>query len=104
MIQSSLVHFMQQEFHQLSRKLTYITIAVVCAWALLAWWLGVEVKGNMATGIGAIFIVLAAFTLKIPYMTYWYMLKKYKNEPEKRSALGPNWQDFRDSAMRRRLN
>jgi len=104
MIQSNLSYFMQQEFHQLSRKLTYVTIAVVCALAMLCWWLGVEVKGNMATGIGAIFIILAAFTLQIPYMTYRYMLKKYKNEPEKRSALGPNWQDFRDSAMRRRLS
>lgn len=102
MIQSSLSHVMQQEFHQLSRKFTYATIAAVCALALVCWWLGVEVKGNMATLIGAMFIILAAFTFKIPHITYQYMLNKYKNEPDKLSALGPNWHEFRDNAMQRR--
>ncbi len=102
MIQSSLSHVMQKEFHQLSRKLTYVTIAIVCLFALVFWWLGVEVKGNMATLIGAMFIILAVFTFKIPYFTYQFMLKKYKNEPDKLSALGPNWHEFRDSAMQRR--
>lgn len=102
MIQSSLSHVMQKEFHQRSRTFTYATIAVVCGLALVFWWLGVEVKGNMATFIGAMFILLAAFTFQIPYITYRYMLKKYKNEPEKLSALGPNWHEFRDNAMQRR--
>ena len=102
MTQSKLSDFMRQEFHQLSRKFTYVTIAIVCIFAMLFWWLGVEVKGSMATLVGALFIVLAAFTFQIPYITYRYMLKKYKHEPEKLTALGPNWREFREYAMQRR--
>ena len=102
MSESKLTLYLQQEFHGLCRKLTHLTVVVVCVFAVVAWWFGVEVKGNTATLIGVIFIMLAAFTLKIPHITYHYMLKKYKNDPEKLSALGPNWTEFRNSAMQRR--
>ncbi len=92
----------QQEFHRLSRNMTYATIVLVCILAMLAWWLGIEVKGRAATIIGAMFIVLAVVTFQIPYITYRYMLRKYKHEPEKLSALGSNWHEFRDNAMQRR--
>lgn len=99
MNKSNLLNLLQQEFHQLSRKLTYFTIAIVCLAAVVFWWHGVEVKGNTATLIGSMFLILAVFTLNIPYITYRYMLKKYKDDPEKQSALGPTWQEFRESAM-----
>ena len=102
MSESKLTAYLQQEFHLLCRKLTYITVGVVCVLAVIAWWFGVEVKGNTATLIGIFFILLAAFTLKIPHIIYRYMLKKYKNDPEKLSALGPNWTEFRQNAMQRR--
>ena len=102
MTESKLLVYLLQEFHLISRKMTYATVAIVCVFAIVAWWFGIEVKGKTATLIGLMFIVLAAFTLQIPYITYRFMLKKYKNDPDKLSALGPNWQDFRDSALQRR--
>jgi len=102
MNKSNLTKFLQEEFHQLSRKLTYITIAIVCVAAIVFWWHGIEVKGNAAVLIGAMFMILAAFTLNIPYFIYRYMYRKYKDDPEKQSALGPNWREFRDSAMQRK--
>lgn len=93
---------LKQEFNLLSRKLTYMTIAAVCVLALILWWLGIEVKGNTATIIGAMFIGLAALTFKIPYIAYRFMLNKYRDEPDKISALGPSWQEFRSFAMQRK--
>lgn len=102
MRKSNLSKLLEQEFHQLNRKLTYITIALVCFFAVVLWWHGVEVKGNSATLIGTMFMILAVFTFNIPYITYRYLLKKYKDDPDKQSALGPNWREFRDSAMQRK--
>ena len=102
MSKSNLSKLLQQEFQQLSRKLTYFTIAFICLAAIIFWWHGVEVKGNTAMLIGSMFMIVAAFTLNIPYFTYRYMLKKYKDDPEKQLALGPNWREFRESAMGRK--
>ena len=102
MKRSRLSGMLKQEFNLLSRKLTYMTIAVVCVLALILWWLGIEVKGNTATIIGAMFIGLAALTFKIPYIAYRFMLNKYRNEPDKIFALGPSWQEFRSFAMQRK--
>ena len=102
MSRSNLSKLLQQEFHQLSRKLTYFTIAIVCLAAVVFWWHGVEVKGNIAMLIGSMFMILAVFTLNIPYFTYRYMLKKYKDDPDKQLALGPNWREFRESAIGRK--
>ena len=102
MIESKLTIYLEQEFHLLCRKLTHITVIVVILLAVVAWWFGIEVKGNTATLVGMAFIIIAAFTLKIPHIIYRYMLNKYKDEPEKLSALGPNWSEFRDNAKQRR--
>ena len=102
MTQGSLSHSMQREFNLLTRKITYITAAIVCVLALIFWWLGVEVKGHMATLVGGSFIAMAVFTFQIPYITYQYMLRKYKDEPDKLLALGPSWREFRKSAMQRK--
>ena len=89
MNESNLLHLIQQEFHQLNRKLTYATVAIVCICAMIFYWMGLEVKGNAATIVGAMFIILAVFTFQIPYISYRYMLKKYQDEPEKLAVLGP---------------
>ncbi len=102
MIGSRLSDMLKQEFNLLNRKLTYMTIAIVCILALILWWLGIEVKGNTATIIGAMFIGLAAFTFKIPHIAYRFMLNKYRDEPDKISALGPNWQEFKALALQRK--
>ena len=102
MVQSNLSKLMDQEFHRLSRKLTYITIAIICICSVIFWWFGVDAKGKWATLIGITLIILAAFTFKIPYISYRYMQVKYKSEPKKLSALEPNWREFRDRVMQRR--
>lgn len=102
MSKSNLLKVLQKEFHLLSRKLTHLTVVGVVLLAIIFWWHGVEVKGNTATLIGALFMALAAFTLNIPYFTYRYMLKKYANDPEKRVALGPNWREFKESIVQQK--
>ena len=102
MNQSDLSEIMKQEFHLLSRRLTHITVIAVCSLALIFWMAGVDVQGNMASIVGMVFIGLAAFTLKIPHITYRFMLNKYKNEPDKLSVLGPSWEEFKAFAMRRK--
>lgn len=92
---SSPSRFIQDEFNLLSRKLTYMTAAVLCVVALVFWWLGVEVEGHMATLVGFLFIAAAVFTFQLPYITYRYMLRKYRNEPEKLAALGAGWREFK---------
>ncbi len=101
MTESKLSIFLQDEFQQLCRKMTYATVIAVCIFAVVAWWFGIEVKGNMATLIGLIFIILAVLTFKIPHIAYRYMLNKYKHEPEKLSALGSSWKEFKDSSQQR---
>ena len=91
----------QHEFNQLSRTFTYSTAVIVCVAALIFWSLGLEVKGNTATAIGGMFIVLAAITLKVPYIAYRYLLYKYKNDDEKLTELGSSWRDFKDRTTRR---
>lgn len=102
MTESKLSLYMQQEFNQLNRNMTYVTVLVVCVLAIAAWWFGIEVKGKTASVVGIIFIVLAAFTFKIPFFTYRHMLRKYKNEPDKLTALGPNLREFQDNILRRK--
>ena len=102
MSKSNILRLLEKEFHQLSKNITYITVAIVLITAVVFWWNGVEVKGNAAILIGVMFMVLAAFTLNIPYFTYRFMLNKYKNDPDKHAALGSSWREFRDGAMQRK--
>ena len=102
MRRSELSDMLKLEFTLLNRRLTHITIVLVCILAVVMWWAGIEVQGNAASIVGVMFIGLAAFTFKIPHITYRFMLNKYKNEPEKISALGPSWQEFKTFAMRRK--
>ena len=92
---SSSSRLIRDEFNLLSRKLTYMTAAVLCVVAFVFWWLGVEVEGHMATLVGFVFIAAAVFTFQLPYITYRYMLRKYRNEPEKLAALGSGWREFK---------
>ena len=91
-----------KEFHRINRKLTYSTIGLVCITALLLWLNGIDVRGKHLSEMGLLFMLLGFFTYKIPYISYRYMLKKYKNVPEKRSAIGYDWKQFLNSAMQRR--
>ncbi len=102
MIESNISHALYKEFQQVNRNLTYITIALVCVVALIVWLFGIDVGTKRASSIGIMFMVLAYFTYKIPYISYRYMLNKYKNESEKRSAIGYDWKQFRDLAMQRK--
>lgn len=102
MIESSLTHELYSEFHQINRNLTYTTIGLVALVAMIIWLFGIDVGGKRTSMMGAIFIMLAVFTYKIPYISYRYMLKKYKNDSEKRSAIGYDWKHFRDLAMQHR--
>jgi len=102
MIKSDLTHELYSEFHQINRNLTYTTIGLVALVAIIVWLFGIDVGGKRTSMMGTIFIMLAVFTYKIPYITYRYMLKKYKNDPEKRSAIGYDWKQFHDLAMQRR--
>ena len=99
---SNLSEIMKQEFNLLSRRLTHITVITVCLLALIFWMAGVEVQGNVASIVGIVFIGLAAFTLKIPHITYRFMQNKYRNEPDKLSVLGTSWEEFKAFAMRRK--
>jgi len=91
-----------KEFHHVNRKLTYATVGLVCLAALLVWLLGIDVKGKHLSSMGLMFMFLALFTYKIPYISFRYLQKKYANESEKRSAIGYDWKTFRDLAMQRR--
>ena len=102
MSKGNLLTLLEKEFHQLCRNFTYITVAIVLITAVIFWWNGVEVKGNAAILIGVMFMVLAVFTLNIPYFTYRFMLSKYKDDSDKHAALGPSWREFRDGAMKRK--
>jgi len=102
MNRSRLSDVLKQEFNLLSRRITHMTIVIVCVLALVLWWAGIKVEGNTASIVGIAFIGLAAFTFKIPHITYRFMLNKYRNEPDKILALGPNWQEFKAYAMQRK--
>ena len=91
----------QDEFHLLNRRLTYTTAAIMCVLALIFWRFDVEVTGNMATLVGIAFIAMAVFTFKIPYISYCYLLRKYRDEPDRLAALGPNWREFKRDVRNR---
>jgi hypothetical protein len=90
------------EFHQISRNLTYFTIALVAVSALAVWLFSIDLGGSRTTLMGLAFMSLAVFTYKIPYISYRYMQRKYKNVAEKSTVLGYDWKQFRDLAMQRR--
>lgn len=102
MSESNISEELCKEFHQISRKLTYMTVALVCAIALIVWLTGIDVGGKRTSLMGAMFMSLAFFTYKIPHLSYRYMQRKYKGESEKRSVLGYDWKQFRDLAMQRK--
>ncbi|QMU60588.1 MAG: hypothetical protein GKR92_02300 [Gammaproteobacteria bacterium] len=91
-----------KEFHQINRKLTYSTIGLVCITALLVWLNGIDFRGKHLSEMGLLFMLLGFFTYKIPYISYRFLLYKYKNVSEKRSAIGYDWKQFRDIAMLRK--
>ncbi len=90
------------EFHRLNRYLTYMTILLVCFAALIVWVFSIDIGGKRTTLMGAMFMLLAAFTFKIPYISYRYLRSKYKNHSEKCSILGTDWKLFHDAAMLKR--
>lgn len=102
MTESKISHELYREFHQISRKLTFATVGLVAVVALAVWLFGIDVGGNRTTAMGAMFMMLALFTYKIPHISYKYLLNKYKNDTERRSAIGYDWKHFRDLAMQRR--
>ena len=102
MTESNLKNKLYSEFHQINRNLTYATIGLVALAAILVWIFGIDLGGRRTSMMGAVFIMLAVFTYKIPYISYRYMLKKYKNDSEKCSAIGYDWKQFHDLAMQRR--
>ncbi len=102
MTESKISQELYSEFHQFSRNLTFLTIGLVAVAAMLVWLFGIDVGGNRTTAMGAMFMILALFTYKIPHISYKYLLNKYKNDTEKRNAIGYDWKQFRDSAMQRR--
>jgi len=102
MSESEISSELYKEFHQISRNLTYLTVASVCVSALLVWLLGIDVGGKRTSSMGVIFMLLAFFTYQIPYISYRYMQYKYKNQSVKRLAIGYDWKQFRDRAMQRR--
>ena len=91
-----------KEFHKINRKLTYSTIGLVCVTALVVWLNGIDVRGKHLSEMGLLFMLLGFFTYKIPYISYRFMQKKYKNEPAKLSAIGYDWKTFLNLAMQRR--
>jgi hypothetical protein len=75
---------------------------LVAVAALSVWLFSIDVGGKRTSSMGVMFMLLAFFTYKIPYLSYRYMLYKYKNESEKRTTIGYDWKQFRDQAMQRR--
>ncbi len=102
MTESNISQELYKEFHQISRYLTYLTIGLVAVAALSVWLFSIDVGGKRTSSMGVMFMLLAFFTYKIPYLSYRYMLYKYKNESEKRTTIGYDWKQFRDQAMQRR--
>ena len=102
MNESNLSQELYGEFNKLCRNLTYATIALVCIAALIIWIFDIDLGGQRTTLMGVSFMVLAAFTFKIPYLSYRYMLSKYKHHEDKSSILGVDWKLFRDNAMQHR--
>ncbi|MGH1538271.1 MAG: hypothetical protein ACRBDX_09550 [Gammaproteobacteria bacterium] len=102
MSESNVSDEIYKEFHQISRTLTFCTVAIVAAAALIVWLLGIDVGGKRTSLMGVAFMLLAFFTYQIPYICYRYLLYKYKNESQKRSAVGYDWKHFRDQAMQHR--
>lgn len=102
MTESKILKDLYREFHQLSRTLTFATIGLVALAALTVWLFDIDLGGNRTTAMGAMFMILALFTYKIPHISYKYLLNKYKHDTEKRNAIGYDWKHFRDLAMQRR--
>jgi len=102
MSESNVSEELFREFHQINRKLTYMTVALVCVVALVVWLFGLNAGGKFTSVMGLLFMVLAFFTYKIPYISYRAMQRKYKDESEKRTAIGYDWKQFRDQAMLRK--
>jgi len=102
MTESNMSQELYKEFHQISRNLTYLTIGLVAVAALSVWLFNIDVGGKRTSSMGVMFMLLAFFTYKIPYLSYRYMQYKYKHESEKRSVIGYDWKQFRDQAMQRR--
>jgi len=102
MNESNISDEVYREFHQISRKLTYMTVALVCAAALIVWLLSIDISGKRTSLLGVMFMGLAFFTYKIPHISYRFMQGKYKGTTAKRNILGYDWKQFRDQAMQRR--
>ena len=102
MNESNISESLYREYHQFNRNLTYFIVALVSVAALIIWFMDIDLGGKRASLMGIIFMVLAYFTYQIPYIGYQYLKYKYKNESEKRTALGYDWRQFRDLAMLRR--
>ncbi len=99
MSESDISYEIYKEFHRISRKITYLTVALVAVAALVVWLLNIDIGGKRTSLMGVGFMLLAFFTYQIPYICYRYLLYKYKNDSEKRSAVGYDWKQFRDQAM-----
>jgi len=102
MSESNISDDVYREFHQITRKLTYMTVAVVCVAALIIWLMNIDIGGGRTSLLGVMFMGLAFLTYKIPHISYRMMQGKYKSIADKRNVLGYDWKLFRDEAMKRR--
>jgi len=92
---------LENEYHQISRKLTYATVALVCIAGLIFYLTDLQLVGRTATVVGGLFILLAIITFKIPQIAHRLMLKKYQSDASKLAILGPDWQAFYARAMKK---
>ncbi len=102
MSESELSQELYNEFLKINRYLTYGTVAFVCVVAFVVWIFDIDLGGQRTSLMGLMFMLLAVVTFKIPYISYRYLRKKYKNHAEKNSILGVDWKLFRDAAMMRK--
>ncbi len=102
MSESDLYDQLYTEYHAISRNLIYITVGFVAAIAGVIWLLSIEISAKQSTFMGAMFIILAAFTYQIPAITYRYLRSKYKDDTDKSIILGTDSKSFHEAAMQHR--
>ena len=102
MSESKLSQELYDEYQRINRNLTYTSVALVCIAAFVVWLFNIDLGGQRTSLMGIMFMLLAVVTFKIPYFSYRYLRRKYKNHAEKFSILGSDWKLFRDTAMMRK--
>ena len=81
-------------FYQMNRVLTWTLVVLIALVSATFWYLGYASTDKYSIRIGLVLMGLAVIFYKLPYLSYLFAKRRYKDSQAARGILDQGWQSF----------